>query len=109
MKNAAIKEGIFGMLESSCTVLYYSIDDVNCGFHVKKIVGDRLEDFVYINTNKAVEIQIFTAAHELGHIWQVAEKVYEKIESKNIDDEELLEVYRKTMLLQLSLAVIIML
>ena len=55
-----------------CTVIYYPLrNEKNCGFHIKKIVGDSLEDFVY----KPMTNQIFVAAHELGHIYMVAENV----------------------------------
>ena len=38
-----------------------------------------MEDFVYINTDKPMAEQIFTAAHELGHIFEVAEKVWKML------------------------------
>ena len=46
---------------------------------IKRVVGDQLEDFVYINTDKPMAEQIFTAAHELGHIFEVAEKVWKML------------------------------
>lgn len=78
--NIAIRDSIFNILESMCTVIYYPLDEEkNRGFHIKKIVNDKLEDFVYINTAKPMSEQIFTAAHELGHIWEVAQKVWNKL------------------------------
>lgn len=69
-----IKDSIFSLLEEQCTVLYYPQDDEeNDGFHVQRIIKNNLEHFVYINTHKAIEKQVFTAAHELGHIMQLAE------------------------------------
>lgn len=77
IKNTAIRDDIFGILENQCTVVYYPISDQkNRGFHIKKIVHDHLEDFVYINTDKTMAEQIFAAAHELGHIFKVAERVW---------------------------------
>ena len=71
-----VKDSIFGILESHCTVIYYPLtNEKNRGFHIKKLVNDSLEDFVYINTDKTVEQQVFTAAHELGHIFKVYDKV----------------------------------
>lgn len=76
--NAIVRDDIFTILEKHCTVLYYPIEDErNCGFHIKKIVNDTLEDFIYINTAKPLEEQIFAAAHELGHIWNVAGEVWQ--------------------------------
>lgn len=77
IQNTAIRDDIFKILESQCTVVYYPISDQkNRGFHIKKIVHDQLEDFVYINTDKPIAEQIFAAAHELGHIFKVAERVW---------------------------------
>ncbi len=78
INNDIIRDDVFGILEKYCTVLYYPIEEEkNCGFHTKKIVKDRLEEFVYINSAKTLEEQVFTAAHELGHIWNVARHVWD--------------------------------
>lgn len=80
-----IKDGIFDLLEKKCTVIYYPLpDEKNRGFHIKRAVNDKLEDFVYINTDKTVEQQVFTAAHELGHLFDVYGKVVKKAGSKGI-------------------------
>ena len=77
IKNTAIKDSIFGILENECTVIYYPLEnEKNRGFHIKKIVKNELKDFVYINTAKPIADQIFAAAHEFGHIWEVADKVW---------------------------------
>ena len=91
IQNTAIKDDIFGILENNCTVIYYPMEnEKNRGFHIKRIVKKKLEDFVYINTAKPIEEQIFTAAHEFGHIFEVAEKVWKKLEydGKPTEDEE---------------------
>lgn len=78
IQNTAIRDNIFGILEDNCTVIYYPLEnEKNRGFHIKKIVKNQLEDFVYINTAKPIAEQIFAAAHELGHIFEVSEKVWE--------------------------------
>ena len=64
-----IKDSIFNLLEQHCTVLYYPQENEdNDGCHVQRLVNNKLEHFVYINTQKSIEKQVFTAAHELGHI-----------------------------------------
>lgn len=92
IQNTAIRDNIFGILENSCTVIYYPLEDEkNRGFHIKKIVNNRLEDFVYINTAKPIAEQIFAAAHEFGHIWEVAEKVWKHVGydgTPTLDEEE---------------------
>jgi Predicted Zn peptidase len=80
-----IKDGIFDLLEKECTVIYFPIkDEKNRGFHIKRAVKDKLEDFVFINTDKTVEQQVFTASHELGHIFDVYGKVAAKAREKEI-------------------------
>ena len=78
-------------MENECTVIYYPLDnEKNRGFHIKKIVKNELEDFVYINTAKPIVEQIFAAAHEFGHICEVAEKVWNILgyEGKPTEEEE---------------------
>lgn len=92
LQNMTIKDDIFGILEKLCVVVYYPLEnEVNCGFHTKRFVKDRLEDFVYINTAKPLADQVFAAAHELGHVWGVALEVWEaagETEALTIDEEE---------------------
>lgn len=89
IKNTAIRDDIFGILEDYCTVIYYPLaDEKNRGFHIKKIVKNELEDFVYINTAKPIAEQIFAAAHEFGHIWEVAEKVWKALGCEGTPTEE---------------------
>ena len=55
IQNTAIRDSIFSILENHCTVIYYPMEnEKNRGFHIKKIVKDNLEDFVYINTAKPI-------------------------------------------------------
>ena len=91
IKNTAIRDSIFGILENECTVIYYPLEnEKNRGFHIKKIVKNELKDFVYINTAKPIAEQIFAAAHEFGHIWEVADKVWKILgyEGKPTEEEE---------------------
>ena len=79
LQNTIIRNDIFNILEKHCTVVYYPLpEEKNCGFHTKRFVTDHLEDFVYINTAKKLPEQVFTAAHELGHVWGVVDKIKEK-------------------------------
>lgn len=67
-----IKDSIFEILEKYCIVLYYpQRDEDNDGCHVKRLLSNVEKNFVYINTYKPIEKQIFTAAHELGHILEL--------------------------------------
>lgn len=89
INNMTIRDDIFGVLEKHCTVVYYPIEnEKNCGFHTKRFVNDRLEDFVYINTAQPVSKQVFAAAHELGHVWGVAERVWSGLDADGSLAEE---------------------
>lgn len=92
LNNMIIKDDIFGILEKHCTVVYYPIEnEKNCGFHTKRFVKDKLEDFVYINTAKTVADQVFAAAHELGHVWGVATQVWEQVGEQGILESKIEE------------------
>ena len=75
--NPLLREDIFPLLEKFCIVVYYPLEnETNNGFHIADLpFSDGKKDVVYINTNQEMEKQIFTAAHELGHIWNLDEYV----------------------------------
>ena len=70
--NELLREDVLDLLDMFSTVVYYPLDDNNCGFHTKNMPLKKSQDkdFVYINTAKTKDEQNFTAAHELGHIWE---------------------------------------
>ncbi len=69
-----LRDGIFALLEQYCTVLYYpQKEEENDGCHVKRLVNNEIVNFVFINTHKSIEKQVFTATHELGHILELPE------------------------------------
>lgn len=74
--NPILRNDVFALLESQhCTVLYYPLDDDIEGFRIRKYVNGENEEFVYINTAKPEDVQIFTAAHELGHLLNIDSEV----------------------------------
>lgn len=86
--NDVIRDDVFKILEKHCYVVYYPLEkeDIN-GFHVMRTVNGEKKHFVYINTWNTTERQIFAAAHELGHIWDV----YGKVKSKFLGIDEFAE------------------
>ena len=74
--NPVIRDDVFKILERHCYVVYYPLEneDIN-GFHINRTLNGQRVHFVFINTWNMVERQVFTAAHELGHIWSVYQKV----------------------------------
>lgn len=78
--NKIIRNDIFEILDKLCVVLRYPLDDEEAnGIHVERYIKGQKKDFVFINTSNGIEKQIYTAAHELGHVWRIDEKVLEKV------------------------------
>ena len=78
--NKVIREDILPLLNSQCTIVYYPKNDTdNNGFHKTYRYHGIDKHFVYINTNQDIEKQIFTAAHELGHVWKVDDYLREQL------------------------------
>lgn len=89
--NPILREDIFEILSAHCTIIYYPLEqEKNHGFHIKdKMNLVKVGDFVYINTAHTLDKQVFTAAHELGHILEIAEKICKKLKygfDEEIDD-----------------------
>ena len=77
--NPLLREDVLDLLDKYCTVIYYPLENEdNNGFHITGIPDCRGEErhFVFINTAQTTEKQVFTAAHELGHIWKVDDYVH---------------------------------
>lgn len=76
--NKLLREDVLDLLDRFCTVVYYPLtNEENNGFHVTGIpfADSTKNNFVFINTARTMEKQVFTAAHELGHIWSVDDYV----------------------------------
>ena len=102
--NEIIREDVFDILAAECTVLYYALEDNGVeGCHVIKPVNGRMEQFVFINTTKAVQEQTWTAAHELGHVWKVDSYVKEKLNQHDLDSEDLVNRFAAELLLPESI------
>lgn len=78
--NAVIREDILPLLDRYCVVLYFPTKDKGInGFHKTYTVDGKEVEVVYINTAQYKEKQIFTAAHELGHIWRLDRWLEERL------------------------------
>ena len=72
--NTLLREDVLDLLDLFCTVVYYPLEnEENNGFHITDVpfIDGSKQSFVFINTAQTMEKQVFTAAHELGHIWKV--------------------------------------
>lgn len=82
--NQVPKESVFSLLENKSTVIYFPLkNEENDGFHISLPVNDDMENFVYINTSKYVEKQIFTAAHELDHLLKLEDYLRKNCKNYN--------------------------
>ena len=89
--NALLREDIFSMLDGYCTVVYFPLENETInGFHITGIIDacGKENTFVYINTAQTIEKQVFTAAHELGHIWGIDELISSNIKTMLSFDEK---------------------
>ena len=100
--NEIIRDDVFSILQGldNCNVLYYPLegDDIG-GCHIEKLVNGKLEQFVFINTYHPREKQAFVAAHELGHIWKVDEKLKECLPNEEFECEEVVNRFAAELLM----------
>lgn len=76
--NKIIRDDVFSILDRHCTILYYPLENESIkGYHISRHIGEETKDFVYINTAKTMEVQVFAAAHELGHILKIDKRIAE--------------------------------
>lgn len=98
-----VRDSVFDILEKNCTVVYYPLHDENCGFHIKRFINETEYDFVYINTDKKYAEQVFAAAHELGHVKNVVEKVAEEVgevkELSEVESEDIINRFAAELLM----------
>lgn len=98
--NEVIRDDVFDILKEECVVLYYALADSRVeGCHMIKPMQGKMEQFVFINTTKAVQEQTWTAAHELGHVWQGDHYVKEKLNQYDLDSEQLVNRFAAELLL----------
>lgn len=98
--NEIIRDDVFAILEKQCIVLYYPLEDDKVeGCHIIKPIGKRTGQFVFINTTKAVQEQTWTAAHELGHVWEVDGYVKYMLNRSDLDAEDLVNRFAAELLL----------
>ena len=82
-KTEPIRDNIFEILDEKCIILYYPQDEENDGSLICKYIDGKLVNFVHINTYKVIEKQVFTAAHELGHILNLHEHLLKNCNEYN--------------------------
>ena len=101
--NKLLREDVLDLLEQFCVVVYYPLDEEeNNGFHINDMPLNReIKDFVFINTAQTMEKQVFTAAHELGHIWRVEDYAVKKglIDDTPANREDLINRFAATLLI----------
>lgn len=90
-KEPVIRDEIFKLLRSKSKILFFPLDeelDLD-GFHIERCVKGKMMAFVYINTAKNFEKNIFCAAHELGHIYEIEKAIESVFEGVKFDNKEI--------------------
>lgn len=98
--NPIVRSDIFEILDKLCVVLRYPLDndeEAN-GIHVERWIKGKKTDFVFINTSNGIEKQIYTAAHELGHVWKIDEKVLVQVDER-VDSEAIINRFAAELLM----------
>ena len=65
-QNDILGDQVFELLNQNCRVLFYPLEDEDVWGFFEKTHG---QSFVCINTSIDFDKQVFTAAHELYHLW----------------------------------------
>lgn len=101
IENEIIRDDVFSILQAmDCVVLYYPLEDESIdGCHIEKPMNGELKQFVFINSNNTRERQAFSAAHELGHIWQVDKRLEKKVPGVEFDNEIVVNRFAAEMLM----------
>ena len=101
--NKIIGEGVFSILESESVLLYYPLEEDKIkGIHAEKVVHNELKQFVFINSDKEIDNQTWTAAHELGHVWKVDAYVVSKISDSIVSAEDIVNRFASELLLPMN-------
>ena len=89
--NRDVQDDIFSLLKNECKILYYPINDAKLWafYQIDRYPDGTPRKFVFINTNLPYEKQLFAAAHELAHIWQIANDSSEILISSSDDEDPL--------------------
>lgn len=84
-----IRDDIFKIIRKKGRILFYPLDEEESldGFHIIKIINDKPVSFVYINTAKPFEKNIFCGAHELGHIYEIEKDIEKSFPGISMDEE----------------------
>lgn len=100
IKNSIIRDDILRILQDQCVVFYYPLEGEDIeGFHVERFINGKNESIVYINSAKSLEKQVFVAAHELGHVWNVDQRLRSKINNNDFDVETVINRFAAELLI----------
>lgn len=102
--NPIIRDDVFSILQlCKCTVLYYPLEgeeqDGCDGCSLQKPVCGEMQQFVFINTNNTRERQAFSAAHELGHVWNADRIIQDKFPEMDLDSETIINRFAAELLM----------
>ena len=74
-----MRDDVFAILERECYVLYYALEDDIDGCHICKPLNGEMKQFVYINTSKVLQEQV----------WRVDQYVKDNIATCEVEAEKI--------------------
>ena len=96
-RETVIRDEIFKLLRQKSRVIFYPLDeepDLD-GFHITRCLNGEMTAFVYINTAKNFEKNIFCAAHELGHIYEIEKEIENKFSNAHFNSKDVDEIMNR--------------
>ncbi len=92
-----VRDDIFKLLRQKSKIIFFPlVDEPDLdGFHIEKYVNGELVAFVYINSAKNFEKNIFCGAHELGHVYEIEKKILEKYPDESFSTQEIDEIMNR--------------
>lgn len=94
-----VREHIFEILRKEAKVIMFPLPEEEGldGFHVERVVDGEIRAFVYINSAKYFEKNIFCAAHELGHTEKIDDQIETAIgiKSGSFSDDDVDEIMNR--------------
>lgn len=92
-----VRDDIFKLLRKKSKIIFFPlVDEPDLdGFHIEKYVNGELVAFVYINSAKNFEKNIFCGAHELGHVYEIEKKILEKYPDESFSTQEIDEIMNR--------------
>lgn len=92
-----IRDDIFKLLRKKSKIIFFPlVDEPDLdGFHIEKCINEEIVAFVYINSAKNFEKNIFCGAHELGHVYGIEKRIIERYPDQSFSSQEIDDIMNR--------------